>query len=126
MALMQLIECQVALGGDSANIVARTPSRPVTYPELLMLSYVHGEDAVTDAYEVRREERDNGAEVDRLRRRFKASKVADVFPGARPRLPLADDRIRPRKAPSEPRRKPLPSKRDDPTPFDPPAEDGVS
>ena len=107
---MQMIECMVAVGNDPQNIVHRDPSRPVSYPEMLILQYIHGEEAITDAYHVGEEERDNGSELERLRIAYGARAVQDVFPGSRPRLPLRNTQIKPRLAPARPRRKPVPDR----------------
>lgn len=110
MPNFQLVECMVALGGDEQNIVHRGQDNPVTYPEMLLLQYIHGEDAVSDAFELGADERDNGTELDRLRITYGAKPVLDVFPGNRPRLPTQDTRIKARKAPTPPKRKPVPSR----------------
>lgn len=110
MANFQVLECLVALGGDTMNVVHRGEDNPVTFPELMLLQYVHGEDAVTDAFELGTDERDNGSELDRLRITYGSKSVQDVFPGTKPRLPTSDGRIKARRAPSPPKRKPLPSR----------------
>jgi hypothetical protein len=112
MPLFQMVECLVAVGGDTNNVVHRGDSNPITYPELLLFQYVHGDDAVTDAYELGMEERDNNAELDRLRRTYGPAAVQDVFPGSKPRLPLRDARIGARLAPSKPKRRVAPSRLD--------------
>jgi hypothetical protein len=122
----QMLECMVALAGDEGNIVHRSQDTPVTYPELLVLQYVHGDDAVSDVHMLGEEERDNGSELDRLRRTYNAAAVKDVFPGASPRLPTNDRRFKPRQAPTPPKRNIAPS-RNDPAPqehdIDPPPGD---
>lgn len=112
----QKLECMVLLGGDSENqtIVHRNEDSPVTYPEMLVLQYLHGDEAVTDVYELPGDpiERDNSEELDRLRVTYGAKAITDVFPGAKPRLPARDNRVKPRVAPTAPKRKPAPERRD--------------
>jgi hypothetical protein len=112
MPAFQMLECMVALAGDDDNIVHRSADNPVTYPELLVLQYVHGADAVSDVHELGTEERDNQDELDRLRRTYNAAAVKDVFPGANPRLPLTDKRFKPRTAPTPPKRNIAPPRAD--------------
>ena len=121
MSQFQLIECMVALAGDPLNIVHRASDTPVSYPEMLLLQYLHGDDSVTDAHELGHEERDNADELARLRVTYGAKAVTDVFPGARPRLPAQDTRIKPRKAVTPPKRKPAPV-RGEPEETDPELE----
>lgn len=111
---MQIIECLVAVAGDTQNIVHRGEDTPITYPEMLVLQYLHGDDAVSDAFMLGTEERDNDDELARLRTTYGAKAVQDVFPGAKPRLPTKDGRIKPRKAPTPPKRTPVPSRDDAP------------
>lgn len=119
MAAFQLLECMVALAGDEQNIVHRSSDTPVTYPELLVLQYIHGDDAVSDVHELGTDERDNQSELDRLRVTYNAAAVKDVFPGANPKLPVGDRRFQPRTAPTPPKRKIAPTRdRAEPAPVD--------
>jgi hypothetical protein len=110
MPTFQLLECMVALAGDTDNIVHRSADSPVTYPELLVMQYVHGDDAVSDVYALGTEERDNQAELDRMRTAYNAAAVKDVFPGANPRLPTQDKRFTARKEPDRPKRNIAPTR----------------
>jgi hypothetical protein len=127
MPTFQLIECMVALGGDEQQIVHRGGLFAVTYPELIVLQFVHGDEAVTDAYEQGTVERENADELARLRAIYSKKVCQDIFPGANPRLPPADSRIRPRIALTPPRRKRAPSRVDytDPA-FQPQIHDGLA
>lgn len=110
MPSFQMLECMVALAGDTDAIVHRSADNPVTYPELLLLQYIHGDDAVSDVYVLGNEERDNQNELDRLRTTYKAASVKDVFPGANPRLPTADKRFQARTSPDKPKRNLAPTR----------------
>jgi hypothetical protein len=103
----------VALGGDEGQIVHRTQDNPITYPEMLVLTYLHGENAVSDAYALGSIERENMDELERLRVTYGKLAITDVFPGIKPRLPAQDTRIKSRTAPTAPKRKPLPARQEE-------------
>jgi hypothetical protein len=103
----------VALAGDEQQVIHRGEDSPVTYPEMLLLAYTHGDDAVSDAFELGRVDRENSEELDRLRRVYGKQPVLDVFPGAKPRLPTQDTRIKARVRATPPKRKPIPSRADE-------------
>jgi hypothetical protein len=97
MSVYQLLECHVALAGDILNVVHRDEYRPITYPELLVLRYMHGENAITDIYDVGAVERDDEREMERLCLTYSKELVKDrLFPGAGIRLPNGDNRYKPR------------------------------
>lgn len=110
MPAFQLIECLVALAGDEQQIVARSHDCAVTFPEMICLQFVHGAEAVTDAYDQGTVERENADELSRLRKIYGARVVQDCFPGSQPRLPVNDARIKGRVALTPPKRKPVPSR----------------
>lgn len=112
MPRFQICEAMVAIGGDTMNVHHRGADTPVTYPELLVLQYIHDPESVSDVFELDNEERDNAAELERLRTTYGAKAVADVFPGARPRLPTGDSRIKRRTSAGKPKRKPMPDAND--------------
>jgi hypothetical protein len=103
---LQKANCIVRLGGDLSNAV---PKLGVTPAEILILRFIHGDDAVVD---VRPTEFDKKVrmeqEVDRLARRYDAgsnfvstpgedrdrkSIIETLFPGAIKRLPLTLEEI---------------------------------
>ncbi len=114
MAQFQLLRCSVALGGDTDNIVVRHRGRPILFPELMMLQFLHGEDAVTDVHVVGVCEMSQDEALTRLRTIYQAEVVEKVFPGARPRLPAMD-----RSVPvcTLPVHKPGPTRPDNPDPV---------
>ena len=85
----QLVTAMVNIGGsaDRNTVVALEP--PVTYPELLVIKYLHGENSVTDVIDVGdlKEERGNDEERNRLRGKYGDELVKELFPGALSRLP---------------------------------------
>jgi len=89
MPNFQLLSCIVALGGDQNNKTAKGFDRPVTYPEYLVLQYLHGEASVLDVKEVGRIERSDREERDRLTYVY-GGVVVELFPGLQPRMPVED------------------------------------
>ena len=96
MSRFQLLSADIALGGDILNVVARHAGIPVTYPELLILRYVHGEGAVTNVFDVGWVEREDADERQRLKETYGEKARDKLFPGAASPLPLGDNRYRPR------------------------------
>jgi hypothetical protein len=83
----QLLVCDVALDGDIRQTVHRGIDSPVTYPELLILTYLHGEDSVSNQRVIGEVERDQDDERKRLRRAYGSDgngrfHVDTVFPGS--------------------------------------------
>jgi hypothetical protein len=93
MAEYHLLRCLVALGGDDSTTVYRDRSRPILFPELVVLQYLHGEDAVTDVHIVGTCEMAIDEVMTRLVTLYGEDTVKVVFPGARPRIPRADSTI---------------------------------
>ena len=54
MPAFHLLRCLVALGGGSQpdTIVYRDRTRPIVFPELPILQFMHGEEAVTEIHVV--------------------------------------------------------------------------
>jgi hypothetical protein len=89
----QLLSCDVALGGDMLNVVARGASNPVTYPEMLLLRLIHGgAQWITNIYDVGHVERDDAQERGRLVDLYGAKLVDGAFPGLSV-LPNGDNRF---------------------------------
>ena len=93
MAAFQLLRCVVALGGDTGNTTYRDRTRPIVFPELPILQFMHGQDAVTDVFVVGTWETTNDEVLQRLQVLYTPEVVVEVFPGARPRLPEGDPSI---------------------------------
>jgi hypothetical protein len=113
MPAFHLLRCMVALGGDTGNQVYRHRDRPIVFPELPILQFMHGEEAITDIAVVGVWEATNDEVLTRLQTTYQPETVQAVFPGARPRLPLSDPSI-PRC--TLPIYKPRPTKPDSPDP----------
>lgn len=93
MAQYQLLRCLVALGGDDNTTVYRDRHRPILFPELVVLQYLHGEDAITDVHVVGTCEMAIEEAHLRLVTIYGEEVVKTVFPGARPQLPRADSTV---------------------------------
>jgi hypothetical protein len=90
---MQLLRCMVALAGDQGNVVNRHRGRPIVFPELPVLQYLHGEDAITDIAVVGECDMGNDEALIRLQTIYGKEAVEKVYPGNRPRLPQSDRSI---------------------------------
>lgn len=96
MAKFQLLSCEVALAGDVLNVVARHAFIPVTYPEMLVLRYIHGGESITKIIDVGYVERSDAEERERLIVAYGRETIQDkMFPGIGTRLPAGDNRYRP-------------------------------
>ena len=93
MAEYQLLRCMVALGGDDGTTVYRDRSRPILFPELIILQFLHGEEAVTDVHVVGTCDIPVDEALLRLLTIYGEDVVRQIFPGARPNLPRADGSI---------------------------------
>lgn len=93
----QLLTCQVALASDITQVVHRHEYCPVTYPELIVLQFLHGETAVTEIFDCgRTEDRTAGEEIQRLRDTYRNDVVDRLFPGHGITIPVDTERYRPR------------------------------
>jgi hypothetical protein len=108
---MDYVECKIMLGGDSGSIVVRGPTRPVSWPEVAVLQYIHGVDSVFDCKFVRSEPATARGEKDRLAGIYGGEVVELIFPG---RQPMMDGKF-PGEGSAEanvhPEKKPVPSSR---------------
>jgi hypothetical protein len=85
---MDFVACKISLGGDTANVLYRGPDRPVSWPEVRVLQFLHGEDNVFDCEFVRSEHVVTQAEKMRLLGLYGAEPVNICYPGARPMMDL--------------------------------------
>ena len=114
MPAFHLLRCMVALGGDEGNQVYRDRDRPIVFPELPILQFMHGEEAITDDLCRRHLGDDRTTRCWRgCRRSTSRRRCRRCIPGARPRLPRADGSI-PRC--TLPIYKPRPTRPDSPDP----------
>jgi hypothetical protein len=107
----QLLTVDIALGGDILNVVSRHEFSAVTYPELILLQYLHGgEQWTTNIHDCGYVEREDGEERKRLIETYGAEPVGKVFAGAGMGmgLPNGDNRY-PVKVKAEPAAPPAPA-----------------
>jgi hypothetical protein len=90
MAEYQLLRCAVALAGDREQVVVRGRHDPILFPELIVLQYIHGEDAITDVHVVGTCEMALDEAWTRMITLYGEEPVKQVFPGARPTVPRMD------------------------------------
>ena len=92
---MQVVTCDVHIGGDRNHVVVKTG---VTVAEIEILRVIHGNDAVLNIQPTKQDTRKHAEELDRLRRIYKrrmpgsdskgTKNIVDVvYPGPRPNLP---------------------------------------
>ena len=112
MPAFQLLRCMIGLGGDQGNQVYRDRTRPIAFPELPILQYIHGEEAVTEVHVVGTWDTTNEEVLLRLQTIYQPEVLKEVFPGARPRLPLGDPSIPRCKLPVYKPRSPRPANPD--------------
>jgi len=93
MPAFQLLRCMIALGGDDGTTVYRDRTRPIVFPELPILQFLHGEEAITEVHVVGTWDAPNDEVLTRLQTIYQPEAVQAVFPGARPRLPVSDTSI---------------------------------
>ncbi len=86
---MQLVICLVDLGGLHETVVTTDP--PVTYPEYLVLRYLHGDANVTEPREAGEADITSEEERKRLCQKFGDKVINEIFPGSFSRLPERGD-----------------------------------
>lgn len=110
MPAISICTCQVSLSEDTRQVVFRGPTRPVTWPEIDVLLYLHGPDAVSDITVIDTKETTVPEEFERLQLRYGAAAVAQLFPGKRPAMQLEAPPDVPRAPGAEPEPEPAPKK----------------
>jgi hypothetical protein len=78
----------VALGGDENNIVYRDHTSPVSWPEIGVLQYTHGEEAVFNPEVVGEVDTTCVKEKKRLELIYGPGVVNEVYPGRSPMFEL--------------------------------------
>lgn len=84
---MHLCTAYIALGGDTDNVVFRGPYDPVSWPEIGLLQFLHGEENVYNAEVVSDVPTRPQAEKERLRVIY-GDVVEQVYPGRAPMLEM--------------------------------------
>lgn len=84
---MHFCTANIKLAGDARNVVHRDAFAPISWPEVDVLRFIHGEDAVTDVRPFVSFPQSAKAEKDRLRLIY-GDVVEHVFPGRNPQMEL--------------------------------------
>jgi len=93
---MKLDMCvaRIRPSGSHLTEVVRGEFSPVSYPEVELLRHLHGDDSVTGVAVCGSEDRTQSEERERLRLRYGARAMDDVYPGRATRLPfVAPDEV---------------------------------
>jgi hypothetical protein len=83
---MDYVTANIALQGDVRNIMYRGPDQPVSWPEVGVLQFLHGEEAVYGCEYVRSERSTTQQEKDRLISIYGREPIELVYPGRRPNI----------------------------------------
>jgi hypothetical protein len=78
---MHFCRAQIKIGGDKDNILIASAFAPISWPEILVLQTLHGEDAVTDVEPFAEVEFSSSQERGRLARKYGDQVVSTVFGG---------------------------------------------
>jgi len=81
---MHFVSCKVRLAGNMGMEVVRDAFNPVSYPEVEILRYIHGDDAVLDVKVIGEAEQSARDEKERLSLKYGTSVVETVYPGRNP------------------------------------------
>ena len=101
MSKMDICSCMITLKGDKRTVVYRGPTNPLTYPEVNLMMFMHGERFVTEIKVIKEVETTNTEELQNLRSKY-GEVVTEAFPGGRPSLPLTAPHDIPREIIPEP------------------------
>lgn len=97
MPAYQLLTCTIALAGDVTQTVVRHQFNPITYPEFIVIEFLHGEHAISDVFMCgETEDRDSRQERERLMHIYGPGPVEHLFPGHNIQMPVSNDRYKPR------------------------------
>ena len=81
---MHFVTCTVRLAGDMRNEVVRDAFNPVSYPEVSVLQFIHGDDAVLNIKPIAAVQQSARAEKERLSLKYGTDVLETVFPGKNP------------------------------------------
>ena len=81
---MHFVSCKVRLAGNMGMEVVRDAFNPVSYPEVEVLRFIHGDDAVLDVKVIGEAEQSARDEKERLSLKYGTGVVETVYPGRNP------------------------------------------
>lgn len=80
--------CTATIKRDKYTTIVRGENTPMTYPQVEMMRFMFGDNAVTGVKVIGFREMTNQEALENLRIEYGSREVAKAFPGTRPRLPL--------------------------------------
>ncbi len=78
---MHFCKAKIAIGGDNRNVFAAGPFAPVSWPEILVLQAVHGEQSIDEVEPFAIADQSPRDERDRLARKYGDAVLSEVFGG---------------------------------------------
>jgi hypothetical protein len=81
---MHLCSAHIMLGGDTGNVLVRGADNPVSWPEIGLLQFLHGEESVFNITALEAVQTTPAKEKDRLSRIYNPSTVDMIYPGRVP------------------------------------------
>ncbi|MFT7754550.1 UNVERIFIED_CONTAM: hypothetical protein ODX46_00065 [Salmonella enterica subsp. enterica serovar Enteritidis] len=97
MTKMHMATALIALAGDITNVVNRSISNPVSWPEIAVLQEGHGEQCIQEFAVCEEVETTAAAEKARLLLKYGAV-VEVVYPGRNPQMDFVDPTDKPPKS----------------------------
>lgn len=85
---MHLCTCKIMLGGDTGNILVRDQFTPVSWPEIAVIQFLHGEESVFDIAAFKHVERKPAVEKERLGSIYNNRIVEELYPGRSPSMEM--------------------------------------
>src|SRR5262245_53269515 len=85
---MDMCTAHIALGGDIGSIVVRDQFNPVSWPEVGVLQFIHGEEAVFNVKVIETFARHKGVEKERLKGIYGDGPVEMIYPGKSPMMEM--------------------------------------
>lgn len=76
-------KCDISLGGDLRNVLHATN---LTWPEICVMSELHGEGAVNNIFVTHTGEIDPRSEIERMRFTYPPQAMQNLYPGANPNI----------------------------------------
>lgn len=85
---MHLCTCRILLGGDALNVLVRGEHAPVSWPEVGVLQFLHGEESVSEMKVCGEMETTRTLEKERLITIYGRDVIELVYPGRAPALEM--------------------------------------
>jgi hypothetical protein len=76
---MHFCRAEIAIGGDPRNIFSAGEFAPISWPEILILQYLHGDDSINNVEPFTKVDQSPRAERQRLLSKYGEKAVTEVF-----------------------------------------------